>query len=103
MSIFLIFDFFFVSKVIKERLRTNFCCKFLFRDVITKKTAVLLHFVQIASPLPPNLDNLYNFFSNAKNGYINGIQNGKGLGLFASLGHIVRFAGNLAQLFRHIP
>ena len=66
MSIFLIFDFFFVSKVIKERLRTNFCCKFLFRDVITKKTAVLLHFVQIASPLPLNLDNLYNFFERQK-------------------------------------
>ena len=35
--------------------------------VSRKKAAVLLDFVQITSPPPhPNLDNLYNFFSDVK-------------------------------------
>ena len=29
------------------------------RDGLTKKTAVFFYFVQITSPPPPNLDNLY--------------------------------------------
>ena len=35
--------------------------------ILRKKTAALLDFVQITSPpSPPNLDNLYNFFSDVE-------------------------------------
>ena len=41
---------------------------FVLREGVTKKAAVLLDFVQNTSPPPPpNLDNFYNFFLNAKN------------------------------------
>ena len=41
-----------------------------------KKAAILLDFVQITSPFPPpNLDNLYNLFLNAKNVDFSDIQN----------------------------
>ena len=49
---------------------------------------------------PVELENLFKFWNKifkTKNKF------GKGWGLIASVKHIVRFGGNLAQLFRYIP